>query len=198
MRLLISGLVAALVALSTAVPAVAREYVHTDATGDMWRSGIDIEDPYTPDRWQVEGDITRVQMKHNRHHVQLFMTVREAKRETLNTWFYFTLQNRRKKLTKVTVSTSRIAGHQDGALTIQNPRTYKNKKCRGFKAFKINWDTNTVAVTIPRTCVGRPKLLRVLASDALQEDQGPNFYDFAQIGAVYQGQSLWSPWVRRG
>jgi hypothetical protein len=196
MRLPLSGLIATLLALGSAAPAFAGDYVHTDPTGDMWRSGVEIEDPYSPDPGQVEGDITRVQMRHNRRHVQLFMTVREAERETTNTWFFFSLQNGRKQRTDVNVSTYTSA--RDGVLTIKDPR-YRDKKCRGLKGFKINWDTNTVAITIPRTCVGRPKLLRLTASDALQEDPSlDHFIDYAQTGLGYRGPTVWSPWVRRG
>ncbi len=196
MRLLISGLIAALVALSSATPAVARDYVHTDGSGDMWTAQN--ADPYVQSPGQVEGDITRVQMRHTRSHVQLFMTVREAKRETLNTFFYFTLQNGRKKLTQVNVGTYRHFGKPDGALTIEDSR-YRNKKCRGLKGFKINWETNTVAITIPRTCVGRPKLLRVKPYLSLNYDTLDDYADagHSALDPFYHWQP-WSPWVRRG
>ena len=196
MRLLLAGITAALLALSSATPAVAGDYVHTDGSGDMWRSGVDVDDGYHPDPSQVEGDITRVQMRHTRSHVQLFMTVREAKRETLNTFFHFKLQNGRKKLTQVNVGTYRSA--PDGVLTIEDAR-YREKRCRGLKGFKINWDTNTVAVTIPRTCVGRPKVLRLKPYLSLDYD---TVFDYADAGQSalnpFFGGQPWSRWVRRG
>ncbi len=196
MRLLVAGITAALLALSSATPAVAGDYVHTDGTGDMWRSGIDVDDGYHPDPSQVEGDITRVQMRHTRSHVQLFMTVREAKRETLNTFFHFELQNGRKKLTQVDVLTYRNA--PDGVLVIEDGRN-RDKRCRGLKGFKINWDTNTVAVTLPRTCFGRPKVLRVKPYDYVVYDSWTDYSDAGQSALdPYYGGQPWSRWVRRG
>jgi hypothetical protein len=196
MRLLVSGLVAALVALSTATPAVAGDYVHTDGAGDMYR--VLNRDASAPAPDQVEGDISRVQIKHNRRYVQLFMTVREAKRETLNTFFFFTLQNGRKQVTDVTVGTYPAQGFPDGVLTIKDGRTHRDKRCRGLKGFKISWDTNLVAVTIPRTCVKRPKYLRVQAVSAVDYDTTQDFIDDGQSAGNPDTHTAWSPWVRRG
>lgn len=99
---------------------------------------MDIEDPCSPDPTQVEGDITRVQLKHNRSYVQLFLHVREARRENLYSFYYFALQNGCMQQTLVSVSTYRRLGQPDGVLRIQDPRTNKSGTCRGFKGFRIN------------------------------------------------------------
>ena len=146
---------------------------------------------------QVEGDVTQVQLRHNKSYVQLFMSLRDIKRETLNSFFYFNLQNGRKKLTQVTVGTYPRFGKPDGVLTIKDGRE-RTSKCRGTKGFAINWETNKVAVTLPRTCVGNPKYLRMQAFDSLDYDTASNYSDDALgTGDAFIAARGWTPWVGR-
>ena len=193
MRMLLSGVLAAFLALSSHAPAAAGDYTHADGTGDMWTATG--ADPYVQAPGQVEGDVTRVQLKHNRSYVQLFMAVREARRETLNSFYFFSLQNGRKQQTLVSVSTYRRFGQPDGVLRIQDPRTNKSRTCRGFKGFRINWEAGTVGITIPRTCVGQPAVLRMRAYDHLNYDTIDDYADHAQSAGL---SAPWSRWVRRG
>ncbi len=195
MRILLSGIVAVLLALSAAGAAEAKIYVHDDSTGDVWVA-FDLETAsLVPD--QVEGDVTSVQLRHNKAYVQLFMSLREIKRETLNNFFYFNLQNGRKKITQVTVGTYPRFGKPDGVLTVRDGR-HRTSKCRGTKGFAINWETNQVAVTLPRTCVGDPKYLRMQAFTSFDHDTAKNYSDDAlSTSDAFIAARGWTPWVGR-
>lgn len=80
MRILLSGVIADLLAVSTAGVAQARSCVHDDSRDDAWRA-VNLESASrVPD--QVEGDVTQVDLRHDASYVQLFMSVRDDKRET--------------------------------------------------------------------------------------------------------------------
>jgi len=163
----------------------------------MWHVGTLPDDPetspYEPAPYQVEADITQVQLRHNRNYVQLSMKVCEARRETRYSFFGFTLQTGRKEATEVLVATYRT--DRDGVLLIRDARG-RDKKCSGLRGFKINWDTNTVAVTIPRTCVGRPSVLRMKAHSGAELATDDYYHDDA-LSDRYSSPA-WTPWVRRG
>lgn len=195
MRILLSGLIAAVLAVSTAGVAQARSYVHDDSTGDVWRAFNLESTSRVPD--QVEGDVTQVELRHHTSYVQMFMSLRDIKRETLNNFFYFNLQNGRKKLTQVTVGTYPRFGKPDGVLTVRDGR-YRTSNCRGTKGFAINWETNKVAVTIPRTCLGNPKYLRMQAFDSFDHDTASDYSDDAlSTNDAFISARGWTPWVGR-
>lgn len=150
--------------------------MHNDNTGDVWVA-YDLDSaPPVPD--QVEGDVTQVQLKHNKSYVQLFMSLRDIKRGTLNNFFYFTLKNGKREITRLTVETFPELGKPDGVLTVRDGRN-RTSKCRGAKGFAINRETGRVAITLPRSCVGNPKYLRLQAFDTFDYATGKGYSDDA-------------------
>ena len=203
LRILTSVLATALTVpvLALGAPtAQAGSWTHADGTGDVWQYYYD--DDYHPAPTQAEGDITRVRLNHNRRYVQLFMTLRDTNASTDLSYYVFELQNGRHQVREVEVFHK--AGSSPNAILriLKGPATSALVRCRGMKRATISWTTHTVAATIPRTCFGRPKYLRVSAFDYLSYSGREDlFTDDAQSGGMHSpfgGYRKWSPWVKRG
>ncbi len=201
MRILVSGVLTASLVLLTPGLAEAKSHTRRDPAGDVWVGQSVPPQASTRAPEHSEGDISVVRLKHNRKYLQLFMTLRDIKRETLSSGWQFRLQNRRKKLTHVEVRADhRTGGSPDGTLWVTDAFG-EPKSCAGTRGFAINWVRNVVAITIPRTCIGNARFVRTQAwsfhfyettNDIVFRDDGFSNTD------PYSRKPRWSPWVRRG
>ncbi len=102
------------------------------------------------------------------------MSVRDTKRETLNSFFHLTLQNGTKTSTEVTFGTHPRLGKPDGVLTA----TTGPASAAARRALPST-GTHRVAITLPRTCAGNQKHHRMRPFHSFDHDTGQDYSDDA-------------------
>jgi hypothetical protein len=197
----LAALLGSLALVLGVAPAVqAKQYTHNDRVGDTL-SFYDQEPYEVSNPAHTHGDITRVQIKHNKHYVQLFMTFRSLGVGDDRIAVHFNVQNGRRQVRHVAV---RVAPTGVWGLEILNAG-YKDVTCRGTRGAGLNTTSRLLAVTVPRTCFGKPKVIRLNANaegdDHVRErvtyvdDALTSGYPSAPYN--YQSPVVWTPWVRR-
>ena len=198
MRSWVATLAAVVLLLVAAPPAHARQHTHADGSGDV-HTLYDFE-PSGDVPAHAEGDITRVQIRHNTRYIQLFMTFRSL---GTGVGAFFNVQNGRHQNRHIFVGTR---GASTYGLQITKTGSSQNLRCRGMRAAAVNTGTRTLAVTFPRTCFNNPKVVRLnaWASNGDGAEERTFFVDDALTAGYisypynYQSPVVWTPWVKRG
>lgn len=200
MRSLTAFLGSLALVLVAAPAAQARQYTHNDGAGDTL-SFYDQQPYEVSNPAHSHGDITRVQIKHNKRYVQMFMTFRSLGTGDDGISAYFNVQNGRHQVRHVAVG---VGPTSVGGLEIMNAG-YKHVKCRGTRGAGVNTTTRLLAVTVPRTCFNNPKVIRLNANaeGADNEREHVTYVDDALTAGYpsdpynYQSPVGWTPWVKR-
>jgi hypothetical protein len=153
MKLVRSALVVAAAITVPLVPTAAHadKYVHLDAPGDVV-SFTSTSDTAAPD--QTNGDITRSTVRHRARKVVLTMRFRDLNGSGYTVYAYAI---RTGKMTRH-VSLVTIPGHHRGKVLMTTAKG-KTVRCRTTRS--IDYTANTATVGIPRSCLGRPRWVKV-------------------------------------
>jgi hypothetical protein len=177
-------LTAFLILASTPALASASSNTHPDPVGDTWVApcqgdycGPDVLGPPT----LKNGDITRTYFAHNRYRIRIVMTARDA-----NTTAAFDITNGRGQ-------TLSIFHSSDNSVLVRAVRhgTFYPSRCTGVR-HAVNLSAGTWALSVPRSCLHRPRIIRLEASTG-DDDAYSRFSP--NDGEHERGTS---PWLRRG
>jgi hypothetical protein len=190
------GSAAAAVLLTVAVaPASADRLRVTDARGDMTgvtESSEGVTATPAPDH--RAGDVTSIVVRHRRHAVTMKVSFAQLRRSHFNGFFG--------RLRTDAVSRQFVVEDQRNA----RPRLYVvNKRfrpvCRSA-TLHVDYQANTLAIRVPRTCLERPEWVKARAMSANDKADGSNTYyldDAFSRSPVEggEGRGAWSARVHR-
>jgi hypothetical protein len=194
MRSLAAVLLAA--GLVTAAPAAAhaeRAYF-ADTGGDVWshRGGAP-----TQEVAHTDGDVSSVIINHRKRTVRMVLSVvtidADGGSRYRPTLFRFSLINGR-GLVKV------FDLNQDNRLRVRRlvHGSYVPTRCR-WAHHSVDMHTDRVVVTVPRSCMRTPKVLRLEATVFDWDRSGVGYVDDAYTAYDTSGRAHGSsPWVKRG
>lgn len=182
-------------------PAFAALYTHEDASGDVYaETCTDPEDESTctegVDHAITEGDITRVNIRHQSRRVLIRIKQRELSRHGLRGHFIRIVTNEGRENFVQAVSLDGSTMPDFVVLTRRDGET--PIKCSGLW---VGYDvaTEMVTVIVPRSCLSRPRWVRVGVGAFSGNDDFTTFGadDFLKNGGVGDTVAL-SPRIRRG
>jgi hypothetical protein len=153
---------ALVVAAATMVPLVptaasANTYTYTDHTEDvvLYHSN----GTTSPASTQVEGDIAWTKVRHKARKVVLTIRLRELTTGHSSLHWYGIRTGKMKRI----VLLEGAAGHWGGKVALFKP-TGKRVKCNVGRT--IDYTANTATVRVPRSCLGRPRWVKVAMQEA--------------------------------
>lgn len=183
--LLTASFVALVVALPA--PALAESTSHSDATQDVLR--------YTSDGWvpaphNRTADITRFTAAHDRGAVTSTVHVRKLAGQWNMIWFIRTSDKVRYDLGIV---------HYDGTRELKLMKDRQKVPCPGLTK-KIRAGADEVTVSVPRTCLDKPRWVRVgPTAGALSADGSTTYSDNALlVGQINETSVAYGPRLSRG
>jgi hypothetical protein len=189
MKFVRSALVVAAATLVPLVPTAAHadKYTFTDHTGDVVTYAKDGTTTPAPD--QVEGDIAWSKVQHKSRKVVLTMRLRELNTGTPAIHWYAIRTGKMKRI----VLLEAAAGHWGGKVALFKPT---GKKVRCTVGRTIDYTSNTATVRVPRSCLGKPRWVKVAMQEASPGPDANTVYvdDARGNGGV---NPVWSPKVRR-
>ena len=186
-------LAAGLVTLAPAAAHAEKAY-YADAGGDVWshRGGVP-----TQEAAHTDGDVSSVIVNHRKRTVRMVMSVvtidADGGSSYRPTLFRFSLVNGR-GLVKV------FDLNQDNRLRVRRlaDGKYSATHCR-WTHHSVNMRTDRVTVTVPRSCMRNPKVVRLEASVVDWDRSGVGYVDDAYTPYDTTGRTRGSsPWVKRG
>jgi hypothetical protein len=130
----------------------------TDATGDVTADDLSGDDPVLDPSW-TNGDITLFSARHRHHRVTARLKLAELRRGPGELW----VSHRFRFLTsrgggfEVLGTVGLDGGGPQGVWRLSAGR---NLRCRGLR-HAIDYRANTVGISVPRSCLGRPRWVRV-------------------------------------
>jgi hypothetical protein len=162
--------------------------VQNDAVGDVVSVSGESATPL-PDR--TEGDIAYSKIRHRDRRVILTMRYRELStgQDMLH---YFAI--RTSKMTRY-VYLSASTGHWGGVVQMRNAH---DKKVRCHVTKKIDYTANTAMVSVPRSCLGKPRWVKVAMAQASYDASSATTFmiDDARANGNFT-RPTWSPRVYR-
>jgi hypothetical protein len=178
--------------LVTALPAVAEQASHRDATGDVVLLGVE-DDSVTPQPAWEPGDIKRVGVAHGTHRVRVRLAFRDVALRTDDAYFYRIRTPHRRFV---------LAGFTDaredpqGEWFLLSPSRERPVSCAGLR-HRIDYTNEQVKVSVPRGCIGHPARVRVGALarttiDAKEQTRLDDAHSTGQVERITLG-----PWLRR-
>ncbi len=196
MRSLIGVLLAVGLIAVAPTPANAEGASYADAGGDVWahRGGTSVQEPA-----HTDGDVKYTSVQHRRRIIRVFMTVSSIDADSGShyrpTLFRFTLINGRGLMKVFDLNADNVLSVRkkvDGRLVASS--------CR-WTHHAVNRTSARIALTIPRSCLRRPKIVRLQATVFDTDLDNVNYVDDAYTvydstnPAIKAGSS---PWVKRG
>jgi len=160
MNLVRSAIVATAAAAVVLMPTAAHadKYVHTDASGDV--VSFDPESEATtvvPDR--AEGDVVRSVVRHRAHKIVLTLAYRELTAGPQVMHYYGIRTSTMKRYVALRTS----ASHPGGRVALFDSH---DKKVRCKVGGKVDYTANTATVSVPRSCLGNPRWVKVAMAQA--------------------------------
>jgi hypothetical protein len=193
MRSLLAVVLAAgLVTLAPGAAHAERAY-YADTGGDVWshRGGVSTQEPA-----HTDGDVSSVIVNHRRRTVRMVMSVvtidADGGSRYKPTLFRFSLINGR-GLVKV------FDLNQDNHLRVRRLAhgSYSATRCR-WVHHSVDKRADRVFVTVPRSCMGSPKVVRLEAAVVDWDRSGVGYVDDAYTPYDTTGRTRGSsPWVKR-
>jgi hypothetical protein len=176
-------------------PASADRVEWIDAAGDMTGYTESSEGAgATPAPDHHAGDVTSVVVRHGRHTVTMKVSFAQLRRSHFNAFFG--------RLRTATVTRHFFVEDERGA----RPRLYVvNKRfqpaCKGA-TLHVDYQVNTSAIRVPRTCLQRPHWVKATAISANDTSDGSNTYyldDAFSPSPIEdtEGRGTWSARVHR-
>ena len=190
MKLVRTAVVVAALAVSLMpTTAFADTYLHNDATADVVSFSSTSADAAAPD--EVNGDIVWSKVRHRARKVVLTMRYRDLDGSGY-TVHYFAI--RTSKMTRQ-VSLVTFPGHLAGKAVMTNARD-KQVTCRVRR--DIDYVANTATVVVPRSCLGRPRWVKVGMAMVTSPSKtfSTGFADDARTHGDFNSPG-WSPRVYR-
>jgi hypothetical protein len=200
-RGMITLAVAAGLTIGAAGPASAETLTVRDARGDvmsfkMSDMGDDPEaEPQMTLRPNVaNGDVLRTVFRHTSDRVAVRVTFAELKRAGEFRGDFVRVVTNEGVRRNVSIYAGRGMWKGEAEMTRPNDTTV-----RCAVRHKIDYDTNVVTVSFPRTCVSNPRWVRLgLGSMWVRSDMEEFFMDDAQLKAEVKDDLKLSPRIRRG
>jgi hypothetical protein len=175
----------------TALPAVAEQASHHDATGDVVLLGV-VDDSKTAQPEWRPGDIKRIGVAHGTHRVRVRLNFRDVAQGTDGAYFYkIRTPQRRFELAGFTAQE-----RPQGEWFLLNPSRQRSVSCAGLR-HRIDYTNEQINVSVPRRCIGHPARVRVGAHarttiDAKEQTRLDDAYSTGQVERITLG-----PWLRR-
>lgn len=147
---------AALAVALTPTSAFANRYTHTDATGDVLSAPATSSDiPTTKEQARTNGDVSWSTVAHKRHRVVMKMQFRDIAWNDETNAYLFVIKTRSMKRFVTVVAADGIRGGK----AIMTKPSGKHVSCRMSRT--IDYTANTVTLSVPRSCIGKPRWVRV-------------------------------------
>lgn len=178
----------AVCALATAAPASAQEFVRTDERGDLSRVGED-SDVFVPVPGRGYPDITRVRFAHRDRTVVVRATFVELNPTGKFLFGGIDVRTPRSRKFFTVMATE---GSREGFLFKDNEHP-----CR--VGIRISYADELMRVSIPRSCLGDPRWVRVRFGASVLQHDGDEIIDNAGAPRFDSRAPFpWSPRLRRG
>lgn len=189
-RLVLAVTAASLLGL-VATPAHANKYVYNDATADVV-SVTGASETMAPAPERTNGDIAYSKVNHRARKVVLTLRYRDLEGVGLQSHFF---SIRTPTFTR-DVYVVAASGFWGGKAFMQTPR---GKRVRCHLAKKIDYTTNTVTVSVPRTCLDKPRWVKVaMAQVSFDSVESETIYaDDARVSGRLLSRPVYGPRVRR-
>lgn len=208
--LLRPALVAAAAAALTIVPvtaATAQTYRHADTTQDL--RSVDLSPSsdftFTPAPDATEPDVKSIQISHGARRVNVALRFVDLTKAATAAAYEVEVRTNERLLRVVDVEAG--PGSWRGQQSFSSPR--RNLRCKGL-SHSIDYDKNVVAVSIPRSCLSRPRWVKVaaMAADDVVATTTPTdgsaptttdtgYFDDAQ-NSKFGFNETWSPRIHKG
>lgn len=184
--------VAAGLTLAAAGPAAAQQITVRDARGDVQASPMEDDHAHEPAPQVANGDVVRTVLRHNKARVVVRVKFADLKRKGAMAGHVVRIATNERMRRDVVVS----AGPRmwRGEATMQRPN---GQPVRCDVSHAINYDTNVIFVSVPRSCVSNPRWVR-LGHGSFWLGGGKFFADDAQLAHEVREDVALSPRLRRG
>ena len=176
----------------------------TDPAGDVTADDLSGDDPVLDPEWR-NGDITQLRVRHRHYRVTARLNFVELTAGRRQPWMYHTFRF----LTsgggglELSGTVGVNGGGRQGVWRLSDGRRVK---CRGLR-HTIDYQAETVRISVPRSCLGRPRWVRVGAktssfSEAQEvfrfDDALPTGEDATRDPTVPPDAPTFGPRLRRG
>lgn len=198
MRAILGAAAAAILSLLVAAPAMADQAYVRDRTGDVLQGRVNEDGGYGYQSDITEGDVIATQFLHNPRSV--IVTSRFRRLDAVGNYhgYYLRLQSGRGTYREVDVEA--FPGRWSGRVTVTN---HAGERVRCQVTHRIDYARNTVRVSVPRACLGRPTYVRGTAANAWTR---PDTSDRTQPDLVMLDNphntshlaNTWTRWIKRG
>jgi hypothetical protein len=155
-----------------------------DPTGDVWAIGEGENE-----EWVSAADVVRAVVRHGRHNVVVKLTFTDLRR--VEPQSYTAMIMGRRQFGAVFVSTG--PGRWRGRDQLVNGN-FANVKCPKL-SHSINYDTEQVAMSVPRSCIGRPDWVKVGIANFMF--RGETEADFQEITDNPHSAGAEGSWTQR-
>ncbi|HET6167453.1 MAG TPA: hypothetical protein VFE07_11550 [Marmoricola sp.] len=145
----------ALAVTLTPTSAFAQRYTHHDITGDVLSGPADSDaNPSTPDD-RANGDVVWSTVIHKRHRVVMKMQLRDIAWNDETNLYGFIIKTKSMKRIVTVFASEGIRGGK----TLMTKPSGKRVACHISR--KIDYTANNVTVSVPRSCLGTPRWVKV-------------------------------------
>ena len=194
---------AAALVVGAPATASAQTWQHDDPAGDVYHSHYDDnteEETEAIDPSVTEGDVVHTTVAHNPRKIVVTTRYRELTAPTGEAdAMYFVLVKTNEKVRRV-VTVAADVDHPRGVARLQKYDGHR-ARCRGL-ARSIDYTANTVTISVPRSCVSKPRWVRVAAANVRSQADADyttfdDFIDDNNANGLGDEAAL-SPRLRRG
>lgn len=170
---------------------------HRDATGDLMSVAYDpatgnvTDSPSTAEPTKTLGDISKVGVVHSDRTVKITLRFRDLSAAGFEQVHEFAIASpNRNRLVYVVA----YPGHWGGKATMRTPH---GKKVSCSLHHRIDYGHNTVTVKVPRSCLGRPKVVKVGAATLVGYGSKIYYDDAYATGGEFTDPFTLSPRIHR-
>jgi hypothetical protein len=196
-RTLLGTIAVALLVLVTSAPAIAETVSITDRRGDVLEGRVGEPGGYARQADVREGDVVRTTFRHGPRNIVVTSWFRALDFVGARHGYFLRLQTARRVYREVDVEAQR--GMWRGRLTVTDARGHR-VACRATR--RIDYRANTVRVVVPRSCLGRPKLVRGTAANAWTrpdptDASAPDILSLDNPHNTAADANTWTRWLKR-
>lgn len=167
-----------------------------DGTGDTYLTKYDETADtatYEPAGSQVNVDLDAVVVRHTARTVVATASYADLRRTDNRFMYLLRLRTNEGLRRDVTVET--LFSGWRGTVMFGKPNG-DDVRCRGIE-HAVDYAANTVRVTVPRACLGRPRYVEAFTMAAGFSDAGDQYVDHGHMAAMRE-RVVWSARVRQG
>ena len=192
MKLVRSALVVAAATVVTLVPTAANadKYVAADTTDDVVKLASD--NSTTPQHGRTEGDIIRTTVRHRAKRVVITMRFAELSAVGLGDLHIFAIRSN--KLNRV-IGVDTGPGHWGGKVVVEKPNGKKVSGCNARRT--VDYTANTATVSVPRSCLGKPRWVKVAMQHGTFVTEDDLYVDDAHTNGRIFSYFVYGPRVYR-